>query len=238
MFPAKNKMSGKRLDRMQKNNPSAPEIELLTNEKILWGEGFSFVAGVDEAGRGCMAGPVVAAAVIFTDPEKIPSGIRDSKMLNPARRMEIRNELLAEESILWGIGMVSAEEIDKSDILRATWESMRQAILALKKLPEIALIDGNPVKGLPCPSRAIVKGDRLSASIGAASILAKTHRDLLMEQMAETYPGYGFEIHKGYCTKAHYAALEKLGPSPIHRMTFAPVREFLASRQWEQGELF
>lgn len=185
-----------------------------------------------------MAGPVVAAAVIFTDPEKIPSGIRDSKLLTHAQRMKVREELLAEESILWAVGEVSAEEIDQGDILRATWESMRRAVIALPHLPEMILVDGNPVKGLPAPSRAIVKGDRLSASIGAASILAKTHRDLYMEKTAELYPGYGFEIHKGYCTKGHHEALEKLGPSPIHRMSFAPVREYLERQKYVQGELF
>lgn len=231
-------MSGKRLSRKQEVFLPAPANELLAQEKILWDGGFSFVAGVDEAGRGCMAGPVVAAAVIFTDPEKIPSGIRDSKLLTHAQRMKVREELLAEESILWAVGEVSAEEIDQGDILRATWESMRRAVIALPRLPEMILVDGNPVKGLPAPSRAIVKGDRLSASIGAASILAKTHRDLYMEKAAELYPGYGFEIHKGYCTKGHYETLEKLGPSPIHRMSFAPVREYLERQKYVQGELF
>ena len=185
-----------------------------------------------------MAGPVVAAAVIFTDPARIPSGIRDSKLLSHLQRMKVREALLGEESILWGIGEVSPEEIDKSDILRATWEGMKRAVMALPRMPDMVLVDGNPVKGLPCPSRAIVKGDRLSASIGAASILAKTHRDLLMEKAAELYPDHGFEIHKGYCTKAHYEALEKYGVTPLHRMTFAPVRDFLERQKYEQGELF
>jgi ribonuclease HII len=115
---------------------------------------------------------------------------------------------------------------------------MKRAVLALPKRPDFVLVDGNPVQGLPVPSRAIVKGDRLSFSIGAASILAKTHRDLWMEKAAELYPGYGFEIHKGYCTKAHYKVLDALGPSPIHRMTFAPVKEYLARQKFEQCELF
>ena len=205
-----------------KNSLSAADRKekLLACEKTKWAEGFSFVAGVDEAGRGCMAGPVVAAALIFTDETKIPEGIDDSKKLTHEKRMFLREQLLAEKSIYWGVGVVSPEEIDQINILQATWKAMRLAVEALKIKADFILVDGNPVKGLPCPSLNIIKGDSSSLSIGAASILAKTHRDLLMEEAARLYPQYGFEIHKGYGTKAHYEALRNLGPSPIHRMTF------------------
>ncbi len=211
--------------------------ELLAFEQIRWSEGFSFVAGIDEAGRGCMAGPVVAAAVIFTDPGKIPDGIHDSKQMTHAARMEIREKLLAEPSVLWAVGEVQADEIDRINILQATWKAMR---LAVSQLPQaqFILVDGNPVKGLPLPSQSIVKGDAKSLSIGAASILAKTHRDLLMEKYAEQYPQYGFEEHKGYCTEQHIEAVREYGPCPIHRLSYAPIREILNPPDKVQPDLF
>ncbi|OQA87508.1 MAG: Ribonuclease HII [Lentisphaerae bacterium ADurb.Bin242] len=228
--------------RKQKRTESNPEkrtafFELLAYEKIQWDEGFSFVAGVDEAGRGCMAGPVVAAAVVFTDPEKIPEGINDSKQLTPEKRMELREKLLAEPSVLWAVAEVSPEEIDRINILRATWKAMATALSRLPKI-QFALVDGNPVRGLPVPSRSIVKGDARSLSIGAASILAKTHRDLYMEEIAKQYPQYSFEIHKGYCTKLHIEAVEKYGPCPIHRRTFEPVKSILNPPDAIQPDLF
>ena len=223
-----------------KNSLSAADRKekLLACEKIKWAEGFSFVAGVDEAGRGCMAGPVVAAALIFTDETKIPEGIDDSKKLTHEKRMFLREQLLAEKSIYWGVGVVSPEEIDQINILQATWKAMRLAVEALKIKADFILVDGNPVKGLPCPSLNIIKGDSSSLSIGAASILAKTHRDLLMEEAARLYPQYGFEIHKGYCTELHIAAVRKHGPCPIHRLTFEPVKSILNPPECIQPELF
>ena len=223
-------------------NASAEEFlplrdKLLACERIKWAEGFSFVAGVDEAGRGCMAGPVVAAAVIFTDPKRIPAGVFDSKQLTHLERMRLRERLLSEVSVLSAVGEVFPEEIDKINILRATWKAMGLALAQLKEA-QFALIDGNPVKGLSVPSYSIVKGDAKSASIAAASILAKTHRDLYMEKIAETYPEYHFEIHKGYCTELHIEAVRKYGPCPIHRRTFEPVKSILNPPTHIQPELF
>ena len=215
----------------------ARKEQLLAFEQIKWNEGFSFVAGVDEAGRGCMAGPVVAAAVIFTDPAQIPDGIHDSKQMTPAARIQLRELLLAEPSVLHAVAEVQADEIDRINILQATWKAMRLAVLQLKQT-QFILVDGNPVKGLPQPSQSIVKGDAKSLSIGAASILAKTHRDLLMKQYAKQYPQYGFELHKGYCTEAHIEAVKKYGPCPIHRLTYAPIRKILHPDETIQPELF
>ena len=211
--------------------------ELLTHERIKWDEGFSFVAGIDEAGRGCCAGPVVAAAVVFTNPQRIPANLNDSKQLSAQTRMQIRKVLLESEDILWGIGEILPEEIDRINILQATWKAMA---MALKQIPQaqFALVDGNPVQGLSCPNMSIVKGDAKSASIAAASILAKTQRDLYMEQMAEKYPEYQFDVHKGYCTKLHTELLQKFGPCPIHRKTFEPVKSILNPPDWIQASLF
>lgn len=213
------------------------EDKLLSHEKSLWERGFSFVGGIDEAGRGCMAGPVVAACVIFTDPGKIPAGLNDSKKLSHNQRMELRARLLAEESVRYAVAEVDANEIDCINILKATWKAMAKAAEALKELQTV-LVDGNPVKGLPVPSQNLIKGDSLSASIAAASILAKTHRDLVMVKAAEEFPQYGFEIHKGYCTKMHDEALKKYGPCRLHRMSYAPVQRILFEQGFEQGELF
>lgn len=219
-------------------NKTVPgKTELLAFEQIKWNEGFSVVAGVDEAGRGCMAGPVVAGAVIFTDPERIPEGIHDSKQMTHEARMAVREKLLTEPSVLWAVGEVQADEIDRINILQATWKAMRLALAGLRQV-QFALVDGNPVKGLPVPSLSVVKGDARSLSIGAASILAKTHRDLLMEKYAAEYPQYGFDVHKGYCTAAHIEAVKKYGPCPIHRLTYAPIREILNPPEQIQPELF
>ena len=217
-------------------SPASKE-ELLAFEQIKWREGFSFVAGIDEAGRGCMAGPVVAAAVVFTDRDRIPDGIHDSKQMTAAARMELREKLLAEPSVLWAVAEVQADEIDRINILQATWKAMRLAAEQLKQI-QFILVDGNSVKGLPAPSQSVVKGDARSLSIGAASILAKTHRDLLMDRYAEQYPQYGFELHKGYCTAAHIEAVKQHGPCPIHRLTYAPIRAILNPPERIQPELF
>ena len=230
-------MASKKTGRGSLQDELARKEKLLAFEQIRWHEGFSFVAGVDEAGRGCMAGPVVAAAVIFTDPDKIPAGIHDSKQMTESARMEIRELLLAEPSILHAVAEVSAEEIDRINILQATWKAMRLAVAQLEQT-QFILVDGNPVKGFDLPSQSIVKGDDKSLSIGAASILAKTHRDLLMKDFARQYPQYGFEIHKGYCTQAHIEAVKKYGPCPIHRLSYAPVREILHPSDHVQPELF
>lgn len=211
--------------------------ELLLHERRKWSEGFSFLAGIDEAGRGCMAGPVVAAAVMFTNPERIPAGLNDSKQLSPRRRMELREALLGEPSVRYGIGEVSSEEIDRTDILRATWRAMYLALEAISGV-QFALVDGNPVKGLSKPSESLVKGDAKSASIAAASILAKTHRDLWMEHASGMWPEYAFEVHKGYCTQDHIRRVRQYGICPIHRKTFEPIRSLLNPPDLIQGDLF
>ena len=209
--------------------------ELLVHE-LKWDGEFSFIAGVDEAGRGCCAGPVCAAAVIFTDRARSPDGVNDSKQLTHKQRMELREAILAEPSALTAVAMVDQDEIDRTDILRATWLAMRRAVLALPRPADFVLVDGNPVQGLPVPSENIVKGDAKSASIAAASILAKTSRDLFMMEAAKQYPQYQFEVHKGYCTKLHTDLIRKYGPCPLHRKTFEPVRSILNPPDTVQGE--
>lgn len=184
------------------------------------------VCGVDEAGRGPLAGPVVAAAVIL-DPANIPPGLNDSKKLDAARREALFAALQPLAGI--GIGMASVEEIDSLNILQAAMLAMTRAIAALPRAPQFALIDGNRLpKQLPCPARAIVKGDARSLSIAAASIAAKVTRDRLMQTLAVRHPGYGFERHMGYGTAAHLDAISRLGPSPAHRRSFAPIRNILS----------
>ena len=209
--------------------------ELLVHE-LKWDGEFSFIAGVDEAGRGCCAGPVCAAAVIFTDRSRIPAGVNDSKQLTHKQRMELREAILAEPSALTSVAMVDQDEIDRTDILRATWLAMRRAVLGLPRPADFVLVDGNPVQGLPVPSENIVKGDAKSASIAAASILAKTSRDLFMMEAAKQYPQYQFQVHKGYCTKLHTDLIRKYGPCPLHRKTFEPVRSILNPPDTVQGE--
>ena len=226
---------------MQNNHPSdylSLSDKLLAYESSIRSGEFSFIAGIDEAGRGCLAGPVVAAAVVFTDFSRIPAGVNDSKALTREKRMDLRQKLLSEPSVKWAVGIVSAEEIDQSDILRATWKAMRLAAEQLIPPAQFILVDGNPVKGLPLPSQTIVKGDANSASIAAASILAKTTRDAMMEEYEQTYPGYGFAEHKGYGTAQHLEALRTLGVTPIHRTTFEPVRLILHPPEYTQQDLF
>jgi len=180
------------------------------------------VCGVDEAGRGPWAGPVCAGAVILA-PRRTPKGVDDSKKLSAKRRAELEI-VIKESAIAWGVGFASVEEIAALNIIGATGLAMRRAVAALAVAPVFALVDGNYAFDLPCPVRPVVGGDTLSVSIAAASILAKTARDRLMVEMDEAYPGYGFSSHKGYRARIHADALLKLGPSPIHRMTWGPVR--------------
>lgn len=179
---------------------------------------FELICGVDEAGRGPLAGPVCAAAVILPKGLVIP-GLNDSKKLSDKRRRELF-PIIQQEAVSFGIAFASQEEIDEINILQATFLAMRRAMEQLNPQPEFALIDGNWETDFGVPCKTVIKGDSLSANIAAASVLAKVTRDNWMMEAAEKYPGYGFEIHKGYGTKAHYAALEKLGPCPIHRRTF------------------
>ena len=187
-------------------------------ERGLIAQGISPICGVDEAGRGPLAGPVCAAAVILPPELEIP-GLNDSKKLTDKRRRALY-DVIIENAVAYGIAMVHEQEIDEINILQATYNAMEQAMLQLSVKPAMALIDGNRARPFPVPVQTVVKGDSLSANIAAASILAKVTRDRYMEEMAEKYPQYGFEIHKGYGTKAHYAALTEHGMSPIHRRTF------------------
>ncbi len=187
-------------------------------ERSYFQQGIQLICGVDEAGRGPLAGPVCAAAVILPPNIEIP-GLNDSKKLSDKKRRELF-PVIMEKAVAYGIAFADHAEIDEINILQATYLAMERAINQLSVKPELALIDGNRAKDFGVPVKTVVHGDSLSASIAAASVLAKVTRDDLMLQMAEAYPGYDFEIHKGYGTKAHYAALTKLGPSPIHRMTF------------------
>ena len=180
------------------------------------------VAGVDEAGRGPLAGPVVAAAVIL-DPAVRIAGLGDSKRLSARRRTELDLEI-RERAIGCAVARVEAEVIDAINILQATMQAMREAVERLDPAPEEVLVDGNRCPVLPCPGRAVVRGDSSVAAIGAASILAKVARDREMVEMDRRYPEYGFARHKGYGTQAHRDALARFGPSPIHRLSFAPAR--------------
>lgn len=185
------------------------------------------VAGVDEAGRGPLAGPVLAAAVIL-DPAHLPPGLDDSKRLGPARCAALAPRI--RQSAVWALGEASVAEIDALNILRASHLAMRRALLALQVAPGHALIDGHLIpEGLPCPARAVVGGDGRSLSIAAASILAKAARDAIMDGLARDWPAYGWASNRGYPSAAHRAALAQHGPSPHHRSSFAPVRAAAAA---------
>lgn len=187
-------------------------------EDALYSQGISAICGVDEAGRGPLAGPVCAAAVILPDHLEIP-GLNDSKKLSDKKRKELF-PIIQEQAIAYGIAFASEQEIDELNILQATFLAMQRAIDQLEGKAKFALIDGNREKDFGLPVMTVVKGDSRSANIAAASVLAKVTRDNLMDEMAKQYPQYGFEIHKGYGTKAHYAALTEHGACPIHRKTF------------------
>jgi ribonuclease HII len=195
----------------------------LRYERRLWRSGIVAVAGVDEVGVGPMAGPVVAAAVIFA-PETFIKGVHDSKQLKPEQREALFGKI-ALRAIGWAVGLAEPEEIDRLNIYWATREALLRAIAALGQAPEHVLVDGRKIARLDCPQTPIVGGDRKSFCIAAASILAKVTRDKMMCEYDQRFPGYGFARHKGYCTADHVAALRALGPSPIHRRSFAPVIE-------------
>lgn len=194
------------------------EVNLWEIEKTWADRGFHAICGIDEAGRGPLAGPVCAAAVILPEGLEIP-GLNDSKKLTDKKRRELF-PIIEGQALAYGIGWASQEEIDDINILQATFLAMSRAVEQLNIRPDLALVDGNRAPTLDLPVETVVKGDSLSASIAAASVLAKVSRDDVMLRMAGEYPGYGFEVHKGYGTKAHYEALRTFGPSPIHRRTF------------------
>ena len=188
-------------------------------------EQFSRIAGVDEVGRGCLAGPVVAAAVIL-DPNRPIKGLRDSKKLSAKKRDELAQEI-KEKALAWSVAAVGPEVIDKINILQATLEAMKAAVGKLPVEPDFVQVDGNKLPKWKWLSEAVVKGDDKVEWISAASIIAKTTRDAYMCKIAELYPQYGFEHHVGYGTAEHIKALKAYGPTPIHRKTFAPVREVI-----------
>jgi ribonuclease HII len=199
--------------------PPAPTFEF---EIVLWKQGYNLVAGVDEAGRGSLAGPVAAGALIFpSDPNLLSQldGVRDSKQMTPTGR-SFWAERLREVCLAWGVGFASAEEIDIMGIVPATRLAASRAIQSLGLQPQHLLVDYLELPEMPFSQTPLVKGDARSMSIAAASILAKTQRDALLCELEVLYPGYGLAQHKGYATRAHCAALERLGPSPIHRRSF------------------
>lgn len=193
-------------------------------------QGYSKVVGIDEAGRGPLAGPVVAAACHLGKKAYLP-GIDDSKQLTAARREEIYSVLTAHPEVKYGIGIVDCETIDRINILQATKAAMMQAVKNLPMKPDYLLVDGLDLADHPVPSEKIIKGDTLSLFIGAASILAKVTRDRLMDEYHKKWPQYGFDTHRGYGTQKHRQALEEHGPCPIHRKTFEPVKSLTLALQ-------
>lgn len=210
----------------QKRRGAAPEQATLF---VSWPSQDSRTCGADEAGRGPLAGPVVAAAVIL-DPTRPIDGLRDSKQLSPARRATLAAAIRS-RALAFAVAEASVEEIDQLNILQASLLAIKRAIEALDPPPALALIDGNQLPRLRIEARAVVSGDALVASISAASILAKTHRDRLMVGLDAQYPGYGFAEHFGYPTAQHLRSLSVLGPCPLHRRSFAPVRSLVADRR-------
>ena len=194
------------------------EITMWEIEDSFYEKGVNVICGVDEVGRGPLAGPVCAAAVILPAHIQIP-GLNDSKKLSDKKRRELF-PVIQQQALAYGIAFASEQEIDQINILQATFLAMERALGELKLQPDLVLIDGNRAKDFGLPVQTVVHGDSLSANIAAASVLAKVTRDDLMVKMAETYPQYGFEIHKGYGTRAHYQALETFGACPIHRQSF------------------
>jgi ribonuclease HII len=207
----------------------------------MWEQGITRLAGVDEAGRGPLAGPVVAAAVAMdrivleNAAGKELLGLTDSKQLSERRREHFAGAIARMGGVDVGIGAADVGEIDRLNILQATHLAMKRALLALARPPDCALVDGLPVDGLPCSSRAIVRGDSQSLLIAAASVVAKVHRDGLMREIDATYPGYGFAQHKGYGSSRHMQALLEHGPCPEHRRSFRPVREAETIRTRSSG---
>lgn len=206
------------MSRLTEEEELKRQEEMREIERRLKNNGYGLVAGVDEAGRGPLAGPVYAAAVILPDNVRI-DGINDSKKLSEKRRGELF-EKITEAAVAYAVCSVDEKEIDEINILNATHKAMNGAVEALAVRPDYVIVDGNSIKGMEIPHETVVKGDAKSISIAAASILAKVSRDRYITQMAEKYPQYGFEKHKGYGTKAHTEAILKYGVSPIHRKTF------------------
>lgn len=202
-----------------------PQPDLLKIEQSLWNQNIKYIAGIDEAGRGPWVGPVCAAAVIFDQNTHLPE-INDSKKLTETKREELFT-LICEKSLCYGIGFSSAEEIDEINILQATFKAMKQALSQLSIKPNHLLIDGNKRLKTNIPETPVIKGDSLSQSIAAASILAKVSRDRLMIDLEKKYPQFQFSKHKGYGTKQHQEELKKYGPIPEHRKSFKPVRGYL-----------
>lgn len=201
---------------------------LWRTERELRAQGFIHIAGVDEAGCGPLAGPVVAAAAVFADSCRLP-GLADSKLLKAEARERLF-ELIHRKALCVGVGIADARMVDRLNVLSASHLAMHEAIKQLEPQPDLLLVDGRGLPGVSLPQRAIVKGDRSCASIAAASIVAKVVRDRLMVELDEQYPGYGFAHHKGYGTKEHLARLFEHGPCPEHRRSFAPVRAALQGR--------
>ena len=194
--------------------------EMSRYEQMMREKGYTMIAGLDEVGRGPLAGPVMAAAVILpSDTELVIPGVDDSKKLSAKRREEL-SEIIKEKAVAWAVGSMDMATIDRVNILEATKLAMKQALEKLQITPDVLLLDALTLQGVTIPQMPIVHGDALSVSIAAASILAKVTRDRFMTEADTLYPQYGFAVHKGYGTKAHYAALEAYGPCPIHRLTF------------------
>jgi len=214
-------------ERWRKNRAEGQRLHnLLRFEIELWAEGFNFIAGVDEAGMAPLAGPVIAAACILPRDYKL-RGLNDSKqILDEALRYELGNQIKA-DAIAWSVGRAEVEEIDKLNIYHAGLLAMRRAVEGLESQPDFVLVDARRIPYCPAPQRGIIKGDTLSASIAAASIIAKTTRDALMCEFDSVHPGYNFASHKGYPTPEHCRLLKELGAVPIHRRSFARVREVL-----------
>jgi ribonuclease HII len=208
-----------------------PQFPNLDHENELESQGYELIAGVDEVGRGALAGPVVAGAVILPHPTNLSwlGLVRDSKELDSKKR-ESLFDLIKKEAVAAGIGIVPPQVIDSINILKATKLAMRQAVEKLARQPSFLLIDRVTLPQCPIPQRGITRGDKLCLSIACASIIAKVTRDRMMEEFDQIYPGYGFGQHKGYGTGGHLSCLQRLGPSPIHRLYFAPVRNLITCR--------
>jgi ribonuclease HII len=208
-----------------------PQFPNLDHENELRSQGYELVAGIDEVGRGALAGPVVAGAVILPHPACLTwfELVRDSKQLDHKKR-ETLFDLIVKEALAAGVGIVAPQVIDSINILKATKLAMMQAVEKLPRQPGFLLIDRVTLSQCPIPQKGITRGDKLCLSIACASIIAKVTRDRMMQELDQTYPGYGFAQHKGYGTGEHLSCLHRLGPSPIHRLYFAPVRSIIAGR--------
>jgi len=207
--------------------------KLLEIEKGLFAEGYSRIAGVDEAGRGPLAGPVIAAACILPREFDLP-GLNDSKKCSEKKRRELAGKI-KRQAVAFALGSATSEEIDLLNILRATKLAMTRALENLKPNPDYIIIDGRDMLNMDTAQKAIIGGDGLSASIAAASILAKVTRDELMDEMHQIYPEYHFDQHKGYGTKLHMEVISRFGPCPIHRQSFSPIKEMIAGTQYKLG---